>query len=360
MKKILLVDDSALMRRVLSDIINSDSRFQVVEEARNGEEALVLLRKNTYDGVVLDVNMPKMDGIELLRQLRKEGISAKIMMASTITMDGAQVTMDALELGAMDFVHKPEWSYKCKDGSFSEALLNTLYSVTEARLSATSKVSLTKTKESTTQIENLVRKSASKVVGDRVVAIAISTGGPKSLQSVLPFLPEDLNAPVVIVQHMPVGFTASLAQRMNSISKIKVVEASEGEVLEKGCVYIARGGSHLNLVKSPGGTKVHYSDEPTREGVKPCANYMYESLMDSKYDEIVCVVMTGMGADGTEGIGHLKEKKKIFCISQESSSCVVYGMPKSIVKAGYSDAEVGLNDIAQEIILRVGVTKNGC
>ena len=360
MKKILLVDDSALMRRVLSDIINSDSRFSVVQEARNGEEALELLRNNTYDAVVLDVNMPKMDGIELLRQLRRENISARIMMASTITMQGAQVTMDALELGALDFVHKPEWSYKCKDNDFASSLLNTLYSVSEASLTATSSTSSEKVRSSTTKVENLVRKSASKISGDRVVAIAISTGGPKSLQSVIPFLPEDLNAPVVIVQHMPVGFTASLAQRMNSISKISVKEAAEGDILEKGHVYIAKGGSHLNLVKTPGGTKVHYSDEPTREGVKPCANYMYESLRDSNYDEIVCVVMTGMGADGTEGIGNLKEKKKIYCISQESSSCVVYGMPKAVVKAGYSDAEIGLNDIAQEIILRVGVTKNGC
>lgn len=360
MKKILLVDDSALMRRVFSDIINADDRFTIADEARNGAEALELLKKNEYDAVVLDVNMPVMDGIELLRRLREENIQARIMMASTITMDGAQVTMDALELGALDFIHKPEWSFKCKDDSFTSQLLRSLDAVTKARLDVHRNVSVKKSQPSTTKVEELVRKSASKVTGNRIVAVAISTGGPKSLQSVLPFLPDDLNAPIVIVQHMPVGFTASLAQRMDSISKINVVEAQEGDVLEKGRVYIAKGGQHLNLVKAPGGTKVHYTDQPTREGVKPCANYMYESLMDSSYDEIVCVVMTGMGADGTEGIGHLREKKKIYCISQESSSCVVYGMPKSVVKAGYSDAEVGLDNIAQEIILHVGVTKNGC
>lgn len=362
MKKILLVDDSALMRRVFSDIILKDDRFTVADEARNGKEALELLRKNQYDAVILDVNMPVMDGMELLRQLRAENIKARILMASTITMNGARVTLDALELGALDFIHKPEWSFKCKDDSFSDQLLRTLDSVCKAKLETrpTGRNVQVKVEQQTTKVEELVRKNAAKVTGNRLVAIAISTGGPKSLQSVLPFLPDDLNAPVVIVQHMPVGFTASLAERMNSISKIKVVEAQEGDVLTKGCVYIAKGGSHLNLIKTPGGTKVHYTDEPTREGVKPCANYMYESLMNSSYDEIVCVVMTGMGADGTEGIGHLKEKKKIYCITQESSSCVVYGMPKSVVKAGYSDAEVGLNSIAQEIILHVGVTKNGC
>ncbi|MBQ0028053.1 MAG: chemotaxis-specific protein-glutamate methyltransferase CheB [Lachnospiraceae bacterium] len=360
MKKILLVDDSALMRRVFSDIINGDDRFSIADEAKNGAEALELLRKNQYDAVVLDVNMPVMGGIELLRRLRQEGINAKVMMASTATMEGAQVTMDALELGALDFIHKPEWSFKCKDESFSSQLLRLLDAVCRANVDNNHKVAGDKREANVKKVEQLARKSRSETGGEKLVAIAISTGGPKSLQSVLPFLPDDLNAPVVIVQHMPVGFTASLADRMNTISKIKVVEAKEGDVLQKGCVYIAKGGLHLNLVKGPGKTTVHYTDEPAREGVKPCANYMYESLMDSSYDEIICIVMTGMGADGTEGIGHLREKKKIYCISQESSSCVVYGMPKAVAKAGYADAEVSLDNMAQEIILHVGVTKNGC
>jgi two-component system chemotaxis response regulator CheB len=360
MKKILIVDDSALMRRVFSDIINSDARFTVADEAKNGLEALELLRKNTYDAVVLDVNMPQMDGIGLLQALKKEGIKAKIMMASTLTMEGAKVTLDALELGAMDFIHKPEWSFKCKDSEFSEQLLTMLNAVSNANADLGLTAHAASTMNTNKKVTQLARKSTVGIAGNRIVAIAVSTGGPKALQSVIPFLPEDLNAPVVMVQHMPVGFTASLAERMDSMSHIKVVEAKEGEILQKGCVYIAKGGLHMNLVKSGRSTRVHYSDEPSREGVKPCANYMYESLMDSDYDEIVCVVMTGMGADGTEGIGHLREKKKIFCITQESSSCVVYGMPKAAVKAGYSDAEVPLNDIAQEIILHVGVTKNGC
>ena len=195
---------------------------------------------------------------------------------------------------------------------------------------------------------------------NKIVAIAISTGGPKSLQSVIPLLPKDLNAPVVIVQHMPEGFTEGLAQSLDKSSDIEVVEASEGDVLKKGCVYFSKGGKHLKLVKVASKVRVHYGDEPTREGVKPCANYMYESLIGCGYDEIICVVMTGMGSDGTEGIGNLRKKEKIFCISQEGSSCVVDGMPKAVRRAGYSDAEVELDKIAQEIILHVGVTKNGC
>lgn len=194
----------------------------------------------------------------------------------------------------------------------------------------------------------------------RIVAIAISTGGPKTMQTLLPLLPENLNAPVVIVQHMPKGFTQAMAARMNDISSVTVTEANEGDVLQKGCVYFSQGGKHLKLVSSYAGTKVHYSDEPVREGVKPCANYMYESLIECDYDEVVCVVMTGMGADGTAGIGNLREKKKIFCISQERTSCVVYGMPRAVFNAGYSDVEGDIEEIARQIINRVGVTKNGC
>lgn len=175
------------------------------------------------------------------------------------------------------------------------------------------------------------------------------------MQSVVPRLPKNLKAPMVIVQHMPAGFTASLAERLDSLSEIHVKEAAEGDVLEAGTVYIAKGGKHLNIQSGGGRYTIHYTDQPTREGVKPCANYMYESLQESKYDQVVCVVMTGMGADGTEGIKHLKEKKKIHVIAQEASTCAVYGMPKSIVSSGLSDQIVPLDQIAQEIIMNVGV-----
>ena len=355
MKKILVVDDSALMRRVLCDIINADERFTVVDEANNGEVALNLLMQNTYDAVVLDVNMPKMDGIELLRELKKRGIKAKVLMASTVTMEGAKVTMDALELGALDFIHKPDWAYRCKNSEFIDNFLSLLDAVCKARLVETSVKASREAATSRETIEKIVRKNTQKITGKRIIALACSTGGPRALQSVIPNLPEDMKAPMVLVQHMPVGFTESLAARLDHLSKVKVVEASEGEVLEDGCVYIARSGQHMNLVKKGSNTVVHYSDEPSREGVKPCANYMYESLADSVYDEVVCVVLTGMGADGTEGISNLKKKKKTFVIAQDGDTCVVNGMPKSVVKAGLSDEVVPLPLIAQEIILHVGV-----
>ncbi|MBQ9989712.1 MAG: chemotaxis response regulator protein-glutamate methylesterase [Lachnospiraceae bacterium] len=355
MKKILIVDDSALMRRVLCDIINSDKTLEVVDRATNGQEALELLKKNSYDAVVLDVNMPKMNGLELLKELRRQKIAVKVMMASTDTKEGAKTTLDALELGALDFVHKPDRASDCRGGEFVANFLRTLHAVTDSNPPVFTKVFTREDSNNTKKIVELVKKNGARLSGKHVVAIASSTGGPKSLQSVIPRLPGNLAAPIVLVQHMPVGFTKSMAERLDSLSQLHVKEAEEGDELKKGWVYIARGGSHLNVVEKQGRAVIHYSDEPTREGVKPCANYMYESLAGCKYDEVVCVVMTGMGADGTEGITNLKSKKKVHVISQDEESCVVYGMPRSIKRAGLSDQVVSLEQIAQEIILHVGV-----
>ena len=277
-------------------------------------------------------------------------------MASTDTREGAKTTLDALELGALDFIHKPNNAMDCRGDDFRRKMLEILAAVAESRIpSFKSKIFTAEDMKASKKILGLVGKHTSAAMGNRVVALASSTGGPKALQSVIPRLPRKLNAPVVIVQHMPAGFTASLAERLDTLSEVSVREAAEGDVLEAGTVYIARGGKHLNVIYSGGKHVIHYSDEPSREGVKPCANYMYESLRDSKYDQIVCVVMTGMGADGTQGIKNLKVRKKIHVIAQEESTCAVYGMPKSVVKAGVTDQVVPLEQIAQEIIMNVGV-----
>lgn len=356
-KKILVVDDSALMRRVLCDIINSDKRFQVADTATNGVEALDLLSRKAYDAVVLDVNMPRMSGLQLLEELRKFKISAKVMMASTDTREGAKTTLDALELGALDFIHKPDNAVDCRVDSFKQDMLRTLDVVSNSRPPVfESKEKILESRATTQKMVNIIRKSAVPVAGRKIVAIASSTGGPKALQAVIPKLPKELNAPVLLVQHMPKGFTASLAERLNSLSQVEVREAAEGEELKKGVVYLAMGGKHMNVKTSPAGKyTIHYSDEANREGVKPCANYMYESLMNSRFDEVVCVVMTGMGADGTVGIRNLETRKKVHVIAQDQNTCTVYGMPKSIVTNKLSDQVVPLDQIAQEIILNVGV-----
>lgn len=370
MKNILIVDDSALMRRVLCDIIESDKRFHVQDRAVNGLDALNMLSRKKYDAVVLDVNMPQMNGLELLKELQKRRIPAKVVMASTATKDGAKVTMDALELGALDFIHKPTSALDCRDSEFRDNFMRILEAVTEAsplmetspKSAVTPRFSTLKSPMVRTAPEQTEKRppaaSTGKAVynsGSQIVALASSTGGPKALQAVIPKLPANLKAPVVIVQHMPPGFTASLAERLNALSEVNVKEAAEGDVITAGNVYISKGGKHLNIVNSSGKYTIHYTDEPSREGVKPCANYMYESLQNSKFDRVLCVVMTGMGADGTAGIRHLKEKKKIHVIVQEASTCAVYGMPKSVVNAGLANQTVPLEQIAQEITTNVGV-----
>jgi len=357
MKKILVVDDSALMRRVMCDIIDNDERFEVAAKAKDGLEAFDLLSRSTFDAVVLDVNMPKMNGLQLLQQLQKYRISARVMMASTDTMEGAKTTIEALEYGALDFVHKPENAFDIRIEDFKKHFLDTLDVVANSTPHLFKESNVTKQSALfSDKAVDIVRHHTELLSDKKIVAIASSTGGPRALQSVIPKLPKDINAPIVLVQHMPKGFTASLAERLNSLSQVVVSEAKEGDVLENGHVYLSVGGSHMNVVTNQHGKSViHYTDEPTREGVKPCANYMFESLMKSPYQEVVCVVLTGMGADGTEGIDNLKKKKKVHVITQNQESCVVYGMPKSVYAKGLSDQQVSLEQIAQEIITNVGV-----
>lgn len=359
MKKILVVDDSALMRRVICDIINVDGRFMVEDTAANGEEALELLREKAYDGVVLDVNMPKMTGIELLKELNREKISARVVMNSSTTREGAQITLEALELGAIDFVHKPLSILDARADKFRRRFLNILWEATTANLPSRARresVSVSREhKFRRLEDKPVVLRKSCPVTGRKLVAIACSTGGPKALQQIIPKLPGNLDAPVLIVQHMPSGFTESLAERLNTLSQLSVKEAVPGDKLMKGHVYIAKGGTHLKVKKERGEHRIEFGDEATREGVKPCANYMYESLMDSDFDQIVCVVLTGMGADGTEGIVNLEKKKQIHVLAQEQSTCAVYGMPRAVSMTGLVNQIVALDDMAQQITKNVGV-----
>lgn len=357
-KKILIVDDSALMRRIICDIIQSDKRYEVSDIATNGEEALELIMKNFYDAVLMDVNMPRKNGIEVLKELKQKNKSVKIIMVSSLTKEGADITLQALELGAINCVHKPASILDARAEEYKEHLLEIVEEAAYMRLPLSSGIKRFPSEEKTKILKKERLQSMKNTTGSKLVAIACSTGGPKALQSVIPKLPENLDAPVVVVQHMPEGFTASLAERLDNLSEVSVKEAAEGDILKKGWVYIARGGKHLKLIKRGNDNVVTYSDEPPREGVKPCANYMYESICNTDYSKVVCVVMTGMGADGTEGIDNLmkqKTQKELMVIAQNESTCVVYGMPKSVVKAELADEIVPLDGIAKEIITNVGV-----
>lgn len=351
-KNILVVDDSALMRRVICDIINSEGTFQVTDTCRDGLEAYEKLKTTKYDGVVLDVNMPRMDGLELLERLQKEKIKATVIMVSTETTKDAEVTMLAMERGAVDFVTKPMNIIEAKGERFKEKLTKVLDAVL-----VTAKLNQSRSRVGTTTRRITLQKTTQSVKsGNKIVALACSTGGPKALQSVVPYLPKNLNAPMVLVQHMPAGFTKSMADRLNEVSPIKVKEAEDGDILEKATVYVAPGGKHMEVKRCPDGRhKIQLNEMPPIGGLRPCANITYDSLRNCGYDEVVCVVLTGMGADGTDGILSLAKSKPVYVISQNAETCVVYGMPKAIAETGIVNEVVPLTEIAQTITKNVGV-----
>ena len=394
MKKILVIDDSALMRRIIADIFEKDGRFMVAAVAKDGLEALKMLENYKFDCLILDINMPKMNGIEFLEELQRQNKKEKIIVVSTDTADGADVTIKALEKGAMDFIQKPQNILDARSPEFRNhflALIKTATETSNLRIaspiakpeniketkneirSETKTESRTETKneqklenkEYKTETKQKVKEPIREVVastpikktvvnGKKLVAIACSTGGPNALQHIIPYIPANLDAPVVIVQHMPMGFTKSLAERLDDLSAISVTEAEENETLKKGHVYIARGGKHLRVEDGIYSSKLYYTDEPAREGVKPAANYMYESLIESGFDEIVCVVLTGMGQDGRIGIQNLAKENNIYVIAQSEQTCTVFGMPRAVITNGLADEVVDLDSIAQKITQRIG------
>jgi two-component system chemotaxis response regulator CheB len=358
-KNIFIVDDSALMRRVISDIINSDHRFYVMDFATNGLDALHVMqeRAKDFDAVLLDINMPKMNGIEFLEELKKHGIHATVIIVSTVAKKDAFETIRALELGAFDFVTKPETYIEASTNSFSERLLECLAQAVKAQ-TVDSKEShgVAKIVSKDNDVPWKKEYTQSKPCATKIVAIACSTGGPKALHSIIPYLPANLDASVVIVQHMPSGFTKSLADRLNEISQIEVKEAADGDILQKGRVYIAPGGRQLRVShNSYGQNCLLVTNEPARHGLQPCADIMYESLVKTNFDQIICVVLTGMGGDGTVGILQLYKEKKIYVIAQNEETCVVYGMPKVVHQAGVVDEVIALENISDAIIKNVGV-----
>ncbi|MDD3172577.1 MAG: chemotaxis-specific protein-glutamate methyltransferase CheB [Herbinix sp.] len=359
-KKILIIDDSALMRRVLSDIINTDNRFQVIEVAVDGLDGLNILqsRANEFDAVLLDINMPRMNGIELLAELKKQSIKATVIIVSTIAIKDATETIKALELGAFDFIKKPDSYLDVKSNLFSDSILECLATATKAESKDEKSIIPVNYQTKKPIMDSSLKKTPMQMIGHskKLVAIACSTGGPKALHTVIPKLPKNLDASVLIVQHMPGGFTKSLADRLNELSPLTVKEAEDGDIITKGTVYIAKGGHQMRLKKHADGR--HYlsiTEEPARHGLLPCADIMYESLEDIEIDQITCVVLTGMGGDGTAGISRLNKKHNIYVIAQDEGTSIVYGMPKVIKDAGLVDEVVALNDISDAITKNVGV-----
>lgn len=358
-KKVLIIDDSALMRRLMSDIINSKEYLTVADTASNGVNAMELLNAGKqYDIILSDIKMPKMDGVQFLKELNRKKIRIPVLIVSSIANESASETIEALELGAFDFVKKPHGSVGQAFRDFENHLVTRIYyACSMDRKAPEAEVRKQKKNTDVKMQRPPIRTSVAKKTGDSntLVVIASSTGGPRALQSVIPLFPQSFPYPVVVIQHMPAGFTASLATRLDEMSLIRVKEAEDGEVLEKGVAYIAKGGKQCELVQKGSVYEFSENDKPARGGLRPCADIFFESLADTSIQNLYCVVLTGMGADASKGIQLVKQKKNIMVVAQNQETCVVYGMPRAAKAAGIVDFMVPLEEVTATLIKKIGV-----
>ncbi|MCH4888743.1 chemotaxis response regulator protein-glutamate methylesterase [Acidaminobacter sp. JC074] len=346
--KVLIVDDSAFMRKILTDILSDNTRIEVVGTAKNGKDALDQIKVLKPDIVTLDVEMPVMDGITALKHIVKEH-KIPVVMLSSLTQAGADLTIEALEIGAVDFITKPTSIFKINTDEIKNSLVD--------KILEASKVSVTKVSRLTSsrviKREKHVFERSNKI--KNIVAIGTSTGGPRALQSVVTEIPGDISAAVLIVQHMPVGFTKSLADRLNTMSDIDIKEAEHGDILKPGCGYLAPGGYQMEIKKRGSDYVIQLDDSRVVSGHRPSVDAMLYSIVKENIKNTIGVIMTGMGSDGADGLLKLKSNGKVKIIAQDEDSCVVYGMPGSAVKNNSVDVVVPLNNITKEIMKAMGV-----
>lgn len=365
--KVLVVDDTIVYRKAVSDILSEIPGIEVVGVAHNGKIAMAKITTLQPDILTLDIEMPEMNGIEVLAELQRNHPNIGAIMVSTLTTDGGEMTMKALELGAFDFILKPQSKNPAESKKLLKQALTPI--LREFRLSRNAS-SLLRTKgQFSVGTKAVLRKpskplsaqpSSSATVRTRptvnrgkseIVTIGISTGGPNALTQMLPMLPGDIGVPIVIVQHMPPVFTKSLATSLDSKCALKVKEAEDREVIQNNTVYIAPGGKQMKLVASADGRnrQIKITDDPPENSCKPSVDYLFRSVGDYYVGRTTAVIMTGMGSDGTKGL-HILSQKGARIIAQNEETCVVYGMPKAPIEKGLADVIAPLNKIAEEIM----------
>lgn len=357
--RVVVVDDSAFMRKALSMMIESDDNLVVVGTARDGEEAIEKVKSLKPDIVTLDVEMPRVNGLVALKEIMAS-CPVPVLMVSSATNEGAETTLDALELGAVDFIPK-KLSYVSLDiVKIKDELLSKIKNIASrkhilmARFKCASTFKAIGNDDLPPITHSLRRDKFYKLHPERktqpinVIGIGCSTGGPMALQHIIPRLPRSLPCGVIVAQHMPAAFTASLAERLNGLSNIEVVEAKDGDIVTAGVVYIAPGGKHLAVKRKGSKAIIKISEEPSEILYRPSVDIMMKSLVVAFGKFSMGVILTGMGQDGLDGLKDMKVKGGVI-IAQEEKSCVVYGMPKAIVDANLTDHISPLDKIANEI-----------
>jgi two-component system chemotaxis response regulator CheB len=330
-------------------MLESDPDIKVIGQARDGLEGYEMVKSLKPDIVTLDIEMPKMDGITALQKIMSD-CPTSVLMVSSLTTEGADITIKALEYGAVDFIPK-ELSYiNVNIIKIKEDLINKIKEIVKQkavkeRLKRIQRLNST----SSSSISNYPTASELPKIGFKAIGLGISTGGPFSLQKVIPLLSKKINVPIFIVQHMPPRFTKSLAERLNGMSELEVKEAESDEVVRNSVIYIAPGGFHMTAERNLSGiVKIKISKEPSTSLHRPCVDVMLDSVIDVYGKYTLGVIMTGMGKDGLEGIRKLKSLGG-YCIAQDEGSCVVYGMPKSVTDAGFTDVSAPLEKIPEII-----------
>ena len=337
----LVVDDSALYRQMLKHVIAGIDGAEVVATAADGQEAVEKIAQLQPDLVMLDVQMPKLDGLGVLRELRRRSLQPLVVVVSSLTARGAPETVEALLHGAIDCVLKPA-------GREPHLARDELRQALQARVAA-----ILATREIPLPVRTADRQPPGPPPqlsgsGD-CIAIGASTGGPEALRKVLVHLPARLAVPVFIVQHMPAAFTKSLARRLDEIAPLPVHLAATDIVAKPGHAYLAAGGSHLTVVRRDHGVVCKLTQTPPRHGCRPSLDVLLESLVDVYDDRIVAAVLTGMGCDGLAGCRAVKAGGGTV-IAQDRESCTVYGMPKAVIEAGLADLVLPLEAIGEVLV----------
>lgn len=354
--KVLVVDDSSFMRKTLSSMLGGDPRMSVVGVARNGEEALQKVAELHPDVVTMDVEMPGMNGLEALKRIM-EMRPLPVIMVSSLTEEGARETLTALEWGAVDYIPKQLEGVVTNVVAIQAELIAKVVAAAGAKLRHPSPLTpgtqpgaIKQPTGGVGRGKGLTSQSISATRGSKLVAIGCSTGGPAALLEVLPLLPEDFPAGIVIVQHMPKFFTKPFAERMNQQCRIEVREAQEADVIRPGLALIAPGGVHMRLVRRRA-IEVEVALAPNTENrhYVPSADVLMLSVAEVYSSRGIGVILTGMGQDGLEGMRAIKGAKG-RTVAQDEASCVVYGMPKAVVEEGLADKVAPLSHIAGEIV----------
>ncbi len=349
--KVLVVDDSALVRKVITDILESDPGIEVVGSANNGKTAIYKNTKLNPDVITMDIEMPIMDGLAALQYIVETNPKPVIMM-SVLTQHGAEATFKALEYGAVDFIPKPSSLVSMSVDEIAVLLIEKVKSVSKSKVSIVENLDSKNKVAKSNKTTGAVEQAPVKAISSKIVGIGTSTGGPSALINILSSFPENFPSPVLIVQHMPEGFTKAFSERLDGSSTLKVKEAEDGDVLLPGHGYLAPGHSHMEVLKKGSGYFLRVFKGDKVSGHMPSIDVLFQSMANTIAKNSVAVIMTGMGRDGANGIGSIKENGG-HTIAQDKNTSVVYGMNRVAVESGAIHEVVSLFNISKKVVEQI-------